>query len=327
MKAIAITKFGKPDVFEEITLPKPEVAPDQVLIKVIATSVNPLDYKIRRGEYPDFIQLPAILHGDVAGIIEEVGANVTAFSVGDEVYGCVGGMLHLAGALAEYVVTDTNLIAKKPSTLSFVEAAALPLVAETAWEGLITYAKLQPQQTILIYGGTGGVGHIAIQLAKWRGAKVFTTCSSEQKTEIAKQLGADVVINYKNAAIPDYMSLTNNQGFDVVFDTVGGEMLSSSIATTAPYGCVVSIRATGMHDLTPAFQKGLSIHTIFQPLPIISGIKRPHYQYILTQIAGLVDNGIVKPLIDKKIFKMSEVGSAHQYLEEGKAIGKVVVVP
>src|SRR5262249_11114721 len=153
-----------------------------------------------------------------------VSDDVKDFALGDEVYGCVGGLLQMGGALAEYVLADAKLIARKPKTLSFKEAAALPLVSLTVWEALVTYANLQKGQTVLIHGGTGGVGHVAIQLAKSLGAKVYATCSSQEKMNIAKQLGADVVINYKDKDVKSYVAeYTNNAGFDVVFDTVGGD--------------------------------------------------------------------------------------------------------
>ena len=327
MKSIVITNFGETDVFQEMTVPKPVVKPGHVLIKVMATSVNPLDYKMRKGVFPDLVKsFPAVLHGDVAGVIEQIGEGVNHFTVGDEVYGCVGGLLDMGGALSEYILADVRLIANKPRSLSFAEAAALPLVALTAWEGLVTYANVQPNQTVLIHGGTGGVGHIAIQLAKWLGAKVFSTGSSASKMDIAKKLGADITINYKNTSVATYtQEHTNDAGFDVVFDTVGGENLSDSFSAAALFGKVVSILAVGNYDLTPAFLKGLTLNMVMQPLPLITGIKRDHYNTILTKITELVDTNIIKPLIDEKKFTITQVRDAHTHLESGKAIGKVVM--
>lgn len=327
MRSMAITQFGDATVFQEMTLPKPAVTPGHVLIKVAATSVNPLDYKIRKGDLAGFAgTFPFVLHGDVAGIIEAVGPGVQGFSVGDAVYGCVGGLLDMGGALAEYVLADAHLIAHKPKTLSLEEAAALPLVALTAWEGLITYANAQKNQTLLIHGGTGGVGHVAIQLAKWLGMTVYATASSAEKLALAKTLGADGVIHYKNQSLKSYVhEFTKDQGFDVVFDTVGGDNLSACFEAAALFGKVITILAAGQYDLSPAFFKGLSIHTVLQPLPLVTGKKRIHYQHILTQVAELVDAGILRPLIDEKKFTMKDVGLAHTRLEKGEAIGKVVV--
>lgn len=327
MKAITIDQFGDSSVFKEMNLPKPTIKAGHVLIKVLATSVNPLDYKIRKGWLPDLVKhFPMILHGDVSGVVEEAGEGVKGFSPGDEVYGCAGGLLDMGGALSEYILADANLIAKKPKSLSFSEAAALPLVALTAWEGLITYANLQSKQSILIYGGTGGVGHIAIQLAKWLGARVFATCSSINKMEIIKKLGADVIINYKNVDVATYTKEhTHGTGFDVVFDTVGDGNLITSFSAAAIFGKVISIQAVGNYDLTTAFLKGLTLHLIMQPLPLITGMNREHYHSILTNLSELVDQGVIKPLVDSKKFTIQEVGAAHDYLERGQAIGKVVL--
>ncbi len=161
MKALVIKQFGSPDNFQQIDLPIPEILPNNVLIRVAATSVNPVDFKIRQGVAqgiaPNF---PAILHGDVAGTIEAVGEGVDRFQIGDEVYGCAGGVKNLGGALAEYMLADANLVALKPKSIAMTEAAALPLVSITAWEGLIDRARVQPGQKILVYGATGGVGSI-----------------------------------------------------------------------------------------------------------------------------------------------------------------------
>ena len=327
MKSMSINRFGGIDVFEAVMQPIPKVLPGHVLIKVIATSVNPLDYKLRQGLFPDLIKaFPAVLHGDIAGIIEKVGEGVQHFSVGDEVYGCVGGFLNMGGGLAEYILADVSLIAHKPKALSLTETAALPLVAITAWEGLVTYANVQQDQTVLIHGGTGGVGHIAIQLAKWLGAKVYATSSSLEKMDISKQLGADFTINYKDTHAKTYAAkYTQGHGFDVVFDTVGGNNLEECFDAAAPYGQVISILGAGKHDVTTAFQKGLSIHMVMQPLPLITGIRRTHYHEILSKIAELVDAGVLQPLIDKNKFRLDQVGAAHAYLEQGNAIGKVVI--
>lgn len=327
MKAMAITGFGGVDVFKEIELPLPKIKPGHLLIKVMATSVNPLDYKIRQGHLPSLVKsFPHILHGDVAGIVEQVGDGVASFSVGDEVYGCAGGLLEMDGALAEFMLVDQDLIAHKPKSLSFLDAAALPLVSLTAWEALVTYANLQKNQSVLIHGGTGGVGHLAIQLAKCLGANVFTTCSSPDKMELAKQLGADVVINYKEESVETYVKKhTAGEGFEVVFDTLGEDNLPKCFEAACLFGKVVSIMAAGNYDLSPAFFKGLSIHTVMQPLPLLTGKKRKEYGQILKNIAALVDEGKLKPLVDKNKFTIKEVAAAHTYLEQGHAVGKVVL--
>ena len=179
-----------------------QIETNDILIQVKATSLNPLDTKIRSGVFAKFPpEFPAVLHGDVAGIITEVGEGVTDFKVGDEVYGFAGGVKGTSGALAEYMAADARLLANKPKNLSFAEAAALPVVAITAWEALVKRANIGAGDEILIHGGAGGVGHVAIQLAKWLGAKVYTTVSSPEKAQIAEEFGADVVINYKEMSV------------------------------------------------------------------------------------------------------------------------------
>ncbi len=226
MQAQAIFEFGDPSVFRLINIPIPALKPGHVLIKVHATSVNQIDCKIRSGAVkniaPDF---PAVLQGDVAGTIEAVGPNVSNFNVGDEVYGCAGGFLDLSGALAEFMLADALLIAKKPKSLSMLEAAALPLVSITAWEALFQKAHLEKNMSILIHGGVGGVGHIAVQLAKWCQSKVFATVMDSTDIPLAKMFGADEVINAKEENVEAYVQrLTKNQGFDIVFDTVGDQI-------------------------------------------------------------------------------------------------------
>lgn len=327
MKAMAVRQFGDVDVFEEITLAKPKPTKGTVLIRVKATSVNPLDCKLRTGVFPHLVtSFPMVLHGDVAGIVEAVGEDVTAFAAGDEVYGCAGGLLAMQGALAEYMLVDAKLIAHKPRALSMLEAAALPLVSLTAWEALITRAQVQPNQSVLIHAGIGGVGHIAIQLAKAFGARVYTTVSTAEKMEMVAKLGVDAVINYKKTSVESYVSThTDGKGFDVVFDTVGGENLSHSFQAVAMYGQIISIQAGGNFDLTPAFIKSASIHLILQPLPLITGERRAHYGDILKKIAHLVDQGKISPLIDRTTFTIQQAAKAHKHLESGQAFGKVVL--
>ncbi|WP_392537720.1 zinc-dependent alcohol dehydrogenase family protein [Legionella sp. 227] len=327
MKAQAISSFGDSSVFKTIELPKPQIKPGYVLIRVVATSVNPVDCKVRSGKYghisPPF---PAILHSDVAGIIEEVGDDVTEFSVGDEVYGCAGGFLNESGALAEFMLADALLIAKKPKELSMVEAAALPLVAITAWEALFEKVKIKSGQKVLIHAGTGGVGHIAIQLAKWAGAEVYTTVSSSDKADIAKSLGVKETINYRIESVQDYVNrVTKGMGFDVVFDTVGGENLEKSLAAVAPYGNVASIQATSTHDLSHLHAKSASLHAVFMLLPLLHNKQRERHGNILKEIARLTDEGHLKPLIDPHLFYFENIDKAHALLESGKAVGKIVV--
>jgi NADPH2:quinone reductase len=327
MRAQVIRQFGEPSVFEASSLPQPQVIPGHLLIRVAATSVNPVDCKIRRGVVPDIAPaFPAVLHGDVAGIVETVGEGVTTFQSGDEVYACTGGVKGMGGALAEFLLADAALVAKKPKNLSMREAAALPLVSITAWEGLIERAKIQPEQTALIYGATGGVGHIAVQLAKWAGAEVFAMISSDEKAKNARLLGADATINYRQQPIEEFLAEhTNGKGFDVVFDTVGNDNLQNAFKAVKLNGTVVSLVSLSTQDLTLLHAKGLTLHLVFMLIPMLYGVNRSHHGKILGQIAQLVDTGKVRPLLDPKTFRFSEISEAHRYAESGQAIGKVTL--
>lgn len=327
MKAQIIKQFGEPSVFELVDLPKPQLTPGHVLIKIHATSVNQIDCKIRRGLVPAISpDFPAILHGDVAGVIEAVADDVKNFKVGDEVFGCAGGLKGSGGALAEFMLADTKLIAKKPQSLSMAETAALPLVSITAWEALFKKAKLTNKNNVLIHGGVGGVGHIAVQLAKWCGAKAYTTVLKKEDFPLVKHFGADEVINAKEEEVEQYVfRLTNNQGFDIVFDTVGGPNLDKSFIATGINGSVVTIAARSTHDLTPMHNKALSLHVVFMLLPILKNQGREAHGQILAEIAKIVDEGKLKPLIDPHQFTLATVADAHTLLESGKAQGKVVI--
>lgn len=328
MQAFVIKQFGEPSIFEKIDLPQPEVTFGHVLIRVMATSVNPVDYKIRGGIVPDIaLDFPAVLHGDVAGLIEAVGEGVTNFKPGDEVYACAGGVKGIRGSLAEYMLADAKLVAHKPQSITWREAAALPLVSITAWIGLIDRAQVQPGQKVLIYGGTGGVGHIGVQLAKWAGATVYTTVSSKEKAAIAHQLGADYVINYRQQSVENYVTEhTNGQGFDVVFDTIGDDHLQTAFQAAALNGTVISTVSLSQQDLTLLHVKGLTLHLVFMLIPMLHNIGREHHAEILFKLAQLVDQSKIRPFLDKSSFSFAEVAAAHQRAESGQATGKVVLV-
>jgi NADPH2:quinone reductase len=323
MFAQVVEVHGGPEVFKTKNIPTPAVKPGHVLIQVEASSVNPVDYKIRKGLSPWLSPvLPAVLHSDVAGSVVQVGDGVKHLRVGDEVYGCAGGFKGNGGALAEYMLADASLLAKKPHSLTMVESAALPLVAITAYEALFDRAKLKPGQTVLIQGAAGGVGHVAIQFAKSCGAIVYATASSADKVKIAEQYGA-IGINYKEKSVEDYVKEhTNGKGFDVVMNTVGGPSLADAFVACANNGVVCGISSSATYDLSQMHKKGLSLHLVFMPGPLVNNVGRKRHGEILAEVAALVDKGKVKPLISK-VFPFTEVGNAHQFLEDGKATGKV----
>ena len=327
MKAQVIKKFGDPSVFELVDVPKPMLKQGHVLIKVYASSVNQIDCKIRSGAVPALSpEFPAILNGDVAGVIDSIASDVKNFKVGDEVYGCAGGLDGTPGALAEFMLADARLLAKKPTILSMAEAAALPLVTITAWEALFKKANLTANKNVLIHGGVGGVGHIAVQLAKSCGAKVYTTVLKNEDISLAKSFGADEVINAKEEDVEKYVArLTQGAGFDVVFDTVGGGNLDRSLFAAAMNGSVVTTVARSTHDLTPMHNKALSLHVVFMLLPILTGIGREEHGDILSRITEIANPGKLKPLVDPHQFTLEQISDAHMLLESGKARGKVVL--
>ena len=327
MKAMVIEQFGEPDVFIEKSVPSPAMKPGHVLIDVQATSVNAVDVLIRRMG-PPFLapQFPAVLHSDVAGVVVEVAPDVKEFKSGDQVYGCAGGLLGMSGALGDFMLADANLIAHKPKSLSMAEAAALPLVTLTAWEALLERAVEKPGQKILIHGGAGGVGHIAIQLARIAGAQVFATVSSEEKAAIAKKMGATETINYGQTQISEYVGkYTDGRGFDIVLDTVGNENLVRSFEAAKLNGNVVTTVALGQYDMTMAHLRGLSIHVIFMLIPLLHNVNRSHHGRILSEAAKLVDEGKLRPVIDPHSFSFEEVAAAHRFMESGRHVGKIVL--
>lgn len=329
MKAIIIDNFGDSSVFKERELSIPEVIPGHVLIEVKATSVNPVDCRIRGGQAPGMAPaLPAVLHGDVAGIVVAVGEGVTSFQPGDEVYGLAGGTKGtVGGALADYMLADASLLAFKPQSLSMVEAAALPLVSLAAWQALIDRANIERGQKVLIHAAAGGVGHVAVQIAKWIGAEVYTTASTPRKMALGLELGAKAVIDYSQETVREYVGkYTDRKGFDVVFDTVGGPNLEKSFEAVKSLGQVVSIATRSTHDLSLMNFKGLTLHVVYTMYPLVSGIGRAHYGEILTKIAQIADAGQLRPVIDHRVFAFNEAGEAHHYLEAGDAFGKVVLI-
>lgn len=328
MKAQLLSQFGPATNFQPAELPKPSLIAGHVLIRVMATSVNQIDCKIRSGAVPAIApEFPAVLHGDVAGVIDAVAEDVVNFKAGDEVYGCAGGLKGSGGALAEYMLADARLIAKKPATLTMQEAAALPLVAITAWEALFVKTRLSAEQTILIHGGVGGVGHIAVQLAKWCGAKVVATVRSEEDFATVRALGADQVVNASTEEVSSYVDrLTNGAGFDIVFDTVGGANLDKSLQAAKINGTVVTTAARSTHDLSPMHAKSLTLSVVFMLIPILKNQGRAAHGEILKQLAQIVDEGKLRPIVDPHQFTLSTVQDAHALLESGKAHGKVVVL-
>ena len=326
MKAMLINTFGASDVFESAEIAKPEIEAGHVLVKVAATSVNTVDTMIRQmgKELPLSPDLPAVLGMDFAGTVEVVGEDVTEFAVGDEVYGCAGGLADLQGTLAEYMLADAKLVAHKPKTISMRDTAALPLVGITAYEGLVR-AGVNKNQKVLVHGGSGGVGHVALQLAKHFGADVYSTGGGEKQLALIESLGA-TGINYRTETVADYVArYTDNAGFDVVFDSVGGANIASSFEAAALNGQVSTTVSLLEMDLTTAHFKGLSLHVVFMLIPMLHNFKREQHGEILRKLAEIVDAGKLQPVLDEQQFSLEEVGKAHDRLASGQAMGKIVI--
>ncbi len=308
-----------------ISLARPEPAEGQVLVRIRASAVNPLDLKIQAGQAAHARQtLPAILGMDLAGVVESVGPGGSRFRRGDEVYGLTGGVGGLQGSLAEYAAVDADLLAAKPANMTMREAAALPLIFITAWEGLVDRAHVSAGQKVLIHGGAGGVGHIAIQIAQAFGADVFATGSARDRLFI-EQLGA-TFIDYANAVVADYVAAhTSGRGFDVVYDTVGGAVLDASFNAVARFGHVVSALGWGTHALAPLSFRAASYSGVFALLPMLTGEGRAHHGEILREATLLCEAGKLMPRLDSRRFTLGTVDAAYGALRERTASGKIVV--
>ena len=298
-------RFGGPDVLriEEVETSMPDAL--QVLVSVKAASVNPVDFKIRSGKYPAVKEdrLPYTPGRDVSGIVEKCGAQATLFRVGDAVVGIVG---IAGGGYAEKAVLDEKAMALKPQEIDYVHAAAIPLAGQTAWQGLFRYGQLKAEQSVLIHGGSGGVGHFAVQFAKAKGARVLTTVSTEN-LEFARSLGADVVIDYKKQRFEELA-----QDLDMVFDLIDGETRERSWKLLKKGGVLVT-------TLSEPSQQTAAQH----------GVRATRYTVEadgkeLAEILGLVTSGKVKPHV-QKTYPLKEAAQALNSVEQGHAVGKIVI--
>lgn len=324
MKAMVIESFGGPEVFKQAEMPDPEAKAGEVVIAVRATSVNPVDYKIRDGRAARlWPELPAILHPDCAGVVETVGAGVSAFKPGDRVYAYAAGLGGKPGALAERMAADARMVAHMPDSLSFAEAAALPLVTMTAWYCLIDQVNIRPGMRVLIMGGTGGVGHVAVQLARWRGAMVAATCGAAEKCAVAESLGADRAYDYSISAPEDWVAdATAGAGFDIVFNTPGQPAIDAAVAATRDFGTILDI--LGHFPTRPGFQgKWLTFKSVFAGRPIMTGENADQVGQVLATTRRLVDDGLLKPLLDDRRFTFETIADAHRTAEHGTPTGKI----
>jgi NADPH:quinone reductase-like Zn-dependent oxidoreductase len=324
MRALMVDTANGP--LRLVSLERPVAGVGQVLVRIKASGVNPLDLKIRAGQAAHARQsLPAVLGLDLAGVIEAVGEGVQGWAPGDEVYALATGIGGVLGSLAEFAVVDARLLARKPVNLSMREAAGLPLVLITAWEGLVDRARVSAGQKVLIHGGAGGVGHVAVQIARAFGAEVFAT-GSAGKRGIIEGYGA-TFIDYREMSVEDYVSqYTAGEGFDIVYDTVGGETLDASFKAARIYhGHVLSCLGWGQHSLAPLSFRGATYSGVFTLLPLLTGKGGEHHGEILRQVALLIEAGEVKPLLDARRFTLESAGEAHELLSSKAARGRLVV--
>ncbi|MGP3991276.1 NADP-dependent oxidoreductase [Streptomyces sp. 3N207] len=331
MRAFKVERYGDKDGVRADQVPEPQAGADDVLVRIHAASINPLDLKIRDGKLKTFLpyRTPFILGNDLAGVVVEVGAAVTRFAVGDEVYARPGK--DRIGTFAELIAVHQDDVARKPATLTMEEAASLPLVALTSWQALVERAHVQPGQNVLIHAGSGGVGTIAIQLAKHLGANVATT-TSPANADLVKKLGADIVIEYTQQAFETVL-----HDYDVVLDPLGGENLEKSLQILKPGGKAISI--SGPPDA--AFARELGANPLLRlVMTALSFRTRRHarhrqvtYEFLFMKASGdqlrrltaLIDAGTIRPVLHR-VFPFESTREALGYVEKGHAkAGKVVV--
>jgi NADPH2:quinone reductase len=330
MKAILATAAGGVEVLQLRNIPKPELpSPHHLRVKLAAAGVNPVDTKLRAkpAYHPD--KLPAILGCDGAGVVEEIGSEVTRFKVGDEVYFCNGGIGDEPGNYAEYTTLHEDYCAAKPANLSLQDSAALPLVLLTAWEALVERANLQAGQTVLIHAAAGGVGHVALQLAHHLDARVAVTVSDDKKAGLVHGLGAEKIINYREQDfVQETLDWTNGKGPDVVFDTVGGETYIRSLNAARIGGKVVSVLATPLAaaDVQLARLRNLTLgfELMLTPQALNLHDERVRQREILEEGAKLVEQGKLGVLVTHRL-PLEQAAEAHKLIEAGGMIGKIIL--
>lgn len=330
MKAILATAPGSAEVLQLRDIPKPALpTPHHLRVKLAAAGVNPVDTKLRAkpAYFPD--KLPAILGCDGAGIVEETGSAVTRFKAGAQVFFCNGGIGDEPGSYAEYTTLHEDYCAAKPAAINLQDSAALPLVFITSWEALIERANLQAGQTVLIQAAAGGVGQVAVQLARDLGARIAVTVSDDRKAAIARSLGAEKIINYKaQDFVQETLSWTAGKGVDVVFDTVGGETFLRSLHAARVGGRVVSLLSTplALADTQLARLRNLSLcyELMLTPQAMRLHDDRVRQREILEQGAALVDAGQLAVHISHRL-PLEQAADAHRLIESGGMIGKIVL--
>jgi len=328
MKAILLHKHGDPDLLEIAEVNYPDIEnPAEIIVKLKAAGVNPIDTKLRAGLYP-INTFPAVLGCDGTGIVEQMGSDVTRVKIDDEVYFFHGGVGDIPGNYTEYKVLDERFVALKPKSVDFTQAAAAPLVLLTAWEALFDRAHLAKDQTVFINAGAGGVGHVAIQLAKQFGAKVCTTVSNDEKAAFVKDLDADFIINYKEQDIVEaIMEWTDNKGVDVAMDNVGGAAMQETFPAIRHYGEMVTLLQPD-NEVDWSVARFRNIRFSFEVMlsPLLFDLKeaQTHQTWILEQCARIIDEGKLRIHVSDTL-PLEEVANAHRQIETGHTTGKIVL--
>ena len=329
MQAILMTAIGDSTVLVEQNIAEPHLTQfTEIKVRLHAAGINPVDTKIRTGGlfYPN-AELPAVLGCDGAGEVVEIGANVTDFKVGDKVWFCHGGLGREQGNYAEFTVIDQRWASLMPQNATFETAAAAPLVLITAWGALFERGNLQAGQTVLIHAGAGGVGHVAIQLAKIAGARVITTVSSNEKATFVKSLGADEIIFYNQTNVTTEVNrLTENRGADLVFDTVGADVFKSSIACTAHFGRIVTLLDASNLDLNEARMRNLLIGFELMLTPMLRDLdsERDKHIELLKKCAAYIDAGQLAVHVSQ-VLPLAHAQKAHTLIEASHTMGKLVL--
>ena len=328
MRAIIMDKAGSSEVLKLTEMEKPSCGDNEVLIQVMAAGINPVDCKVRNNGPMIKQAYPTILGCDGAGFIEQVGANVTRFKAGDAVYYCYGGLGQHAGSYAEYIAVPESFVAIKPDCLDFIDAGAAPLVLITAWEALFDRARIQGGQKVFIHAGAGGVGHIAIQLAKLAGCEVATTVSNREKADFVRQLGADLIINYTEQDVCEsLLTWTDGTGVDVALDTVGGDAFNQLVNSTRIYGDIVTIlQVPADADWKTIRLRNIRVSQELMLTPMLMGLPEAaeHHGDILDQCAQFFDQQQLSVFVSDTL-PLEQAADAHDKLESGSVVAKLVL--
>lgn len=324
MRAMVITANGGPEVIQLQDRPQPKPGPKDLLVEVYASAMNPVDTKLRKAGRPGLAEPPFVGGYDVSGVVRAVGAEATGFAPGDAVF--ASPAINRPGAHTEFVCVDYRTAAHKPTRLSHEEAAALPLVTLTAWESFFLRARIRAKQTVLVTAGGGGVGHVAVQLAKLHGCEVYATASSPEAIALAQRCGADEVIDYRKEDFAQaVLNETNGRGVDVILDCVGGETFEKCPDCAAHEGQIVSIvPGPPPASLARCYPKNVSVHFEFMGAATVSNVAPQRQGEILRRAAELADAGKLVPHIFKT-YALEQLADAHRQQETGRTVGKIVI--